>query len=149
MTAVAPKPIATTPYPARESKRGSFVVRMLRTTDPKDIAILYLVTSFGFFLIGGLMALLMRAELARPGLQILSVDQYNQLFTMHGTIMLLLYATPILFGFANYIVPLQIGAPEHHPRTRRGPADRVVDGPSLIVLVELRGLEPLTLTLPV
>ncbi|GAA4756650.1 cytochrome c oxidase subunit I [Actinomycetospora chibensis] len=85
---------------------------MLQTTDPKDIAILYLVTSFAFFLIGGLMALLMRAELAQPGLQFLSVDQYNQLFTMHGTIMLLLYATPILFGFANYIVPLQIGAPD-------------------------------------
>jgi cytochrome c oxidase subunit 1 len=112
VTAVAPKPIATTPYPARETKRGSFVGRMLKTTDPKDIAILYLVTSFGFFLIGGLMALLMRAELAQPGLQFLSVDQYNQLFTMHGTIMLLLYATPILFGFANYIVPLQIGAPD-------------------------------------
>ena len=112
MTAVAPKPIATTPYPARETKRGSFVGRMLKTTDPKDIAILYLVTSFAFFLIGGLMALLMRAELAQPGLQFLSVDQYNQLFTMHGTIMLLLYATPILFGFANYIVPLQIGAPD-------------------------------------
>jgi cytochrome c oxidase subunit I len=112
VTAVAPKPIATTPYPARESKRGSFVGRMLKTTDPKDIAILYLVTSFGFFLVGGLMALLMRAELAQPGLQFLSVDQYNQLFTMHGTIMLLLYATPILFGFANYIVPLQIGAPD-------------------------------------
>ena len=85
---------------------------MLRTTDPKDIAILYLVTSFGFFMVGGLMAMLMRAELARPGLQFLSNEQYNQLFTMHGTIMLLLYATPILFGFANYIVPLQIGAPD-------------------------------------
>ncbi|WP_339124486.1 cbb3-type cytochrome c oxidase subunit I, partial [Pseudonocardia sp. D17] len=83
-----------------------------RTTDPKDIAILYLVTSFGFFLAGGAMALLMRAELARPGMQFLSPEQYNQLFTMHGTIMLLLYATPILFGFANYIVPLQIGAPD-------------------------------------
>ena len=47
-----------------------------------------------------------------PGLQFLSNEQYNQLFTMHGTIMLLLYATPILFGFANYIVPLQIGAPD-------------------------------------
>ncbi len=112
MTAVAPKPISTTPYPARESKRGSFVGRMLKTTDPKDLGILYLITSFAFFLIGGLMALLMRAELARPGLQFLSVEQYNQLFTMHGTIMLLLYATPILFGFANYIVPLQIGAPD-------------------------------------
>ena len=85
---------------------------MLRTTDPKDIAILYLVTSFGFFMAGGAMALLMRGELAVPGQQFLSNEQYNQLFTMHGTIMLLLYATPILFGFANYIVPLQIGAPD-------------------------------------
>jgi len=84
---------------------------MLRTTDPKDIALLYLTTAFGFFLIGGAMALLIRGELAVPGLQFLSNEQYNQLFTMHGTIMLLLYATPILFGFANYIVPLQIGAP--------------------------------------
>ena len=58
------------------------------------------------------MALLMRAELARPGLQFLSPEQYNQLFTMHGTIMLLLFATPIVFAFANYIVPLQIGAPD-------------------------------------
>jgi cytochrome c oxidase subunit 1 len=85
---------------------------MIGTTDPKDIAILYLVTSFGFFMVGGLMAMLMRAELAEPGLQFLSNEQYNQLFTMHGTIMLLLYATPILFGFANYIVPLQLGAPD-------------------------------------
>ncbi|MFC5138819.1 cbb3-type cytochrome c oxidase subunit I, partial [Actinomycetospora rhizophila] len=107
-----PRPIVTTPYPPREARRGSAFAHYLRTTDPKDIAILYLVTSFAFFMIGGLMALLMRAELAQPGLQILSVDQYNQLFTMHGTIMLLLYATPILFGFANYIVPLQIGAPD-------------------------------------
>jgi cytochrome c oxidase subunit 1 len=87
-------------------------LKMLHTTDPKDIAILYLVTSFAFFMVGGAMALLIRAELARPGQQFLSNEQYNQLFTMHGTIMLLLYATPILFGFANYIVPLQIGAPD-------------------------------------
>ena len=58
------------------------------------------------------MALLMRAELARPGMQFLSPEQYNQLFTMHGTIMLLFFATPIVFAFANYIVPLQIGAPD-------------------------------------
>ncbi len=58
------------------------------------------------------MALLIRGELAVPGQQFLSNEQYNQLFTMHGTIMLLLYATPSLFGFANYIVPLQIGAPD-------------------------------------
>ncbi|WP_296140904.1 cbb3-type cytochrome c oxidase subunit I, partial [Pseudonocardia sp. SCN 73-27] len=112
MTAVAPKPISSRPYPARRSVKGSTLLKMMRTTDPKDIAILYMVTSFGFFLAGGAMALLMRAELAVPGMQFLSPEQYNQLFTMHGTIMLLLYATPILFGFANYIVPLQIGAPD-------------------------------------
>ena len=67
---------------------------MITTTDPKVLGIMYLVTSFAFFLIGGLMALLMRAELAVPGMQFLSNEQFNQLFTMHGTIMLLLYATP-------------------------------------------------------
>src|ERR1051325_12211065 len=71
-----------------------------------------LATSFVFFVIGGALALIMRAELARPGMQLLSPEQYNQLFTMHGTIMLLLFATPIVFAFANYIVPLQIGAPD-------------------------------------
>src|SRR5215211_8722704 len=100
------------PYPVRRTPKGAVLLKFLHTTDPKDIAILYLVTSFAFFMIGGAMALLMRAELARPGQQFLSAEQYNQLFTMHGTIMLLLYATPILFGFANYIVPLQIGAPD-------------------------------------
>jgi cytochrome c oxidase subunit 1 len=114
MTATVPrsKPITSRPYPARKTVKGSRLLHMLRTTDPKDIGILYLVTSFGFFLVGGAMALLIRAELAVPGQQFLSNEQYNQLFTMHGTIMLLLYATPILFGFANYIVPLQIGAPD-------------------------------------
>ncbi|OLS96529.1 cytochrome ubiquinol oxidase subunit I, partial [Pseudonocardia sp. CNS-004] len=111
MTAVEPKPVAP-PYPARKTPKGATFAKMLRTTDPKDIGILYLVTSFGFFVVGGAMALLIRGELAVPGLQFLSTEQYNQLFTMHGTIMLLLYATPILFGFANYIVPLQIGSPD-------------------------------------
>ncbi|MBC3191379.1 cytochrome c oxidase subunit I [Pseudonocardia sp. C8] len=107
------KPVPIIPHPqARRGAKGSRFLRMLGTTDPKDIAILYLVTSFAFFMAGGAMALLIRAELARPELQFLSSEQYNQLFTMHGTIMLLLYATPILFGFANYIVPLQIGAPD-------------------------------------
>ena len=84
----------------------------MTTTDPKLLGMMYSVTSVGFFFIGGLMALLMRTELAAPGLQFLSNEQYNQLFTMHGTIMLLLYATPIVFGFANCILPLQIGAPD-------------------------------------
>ena len=112
MTAVAPQPIATRPYPVRKTVKGSFLARMFRTTDHKQIGILYLVTSIAFFLVGGLMAMLIRGELAVPGLQFLSQEQYNQLFTMHGTVMLLLYATPILFGFANYILPLQIGSPD-------------------------------------
>jgi cytochrome c oxidase subunit 1 len=114
VTTVAPRPtpIVTRPYPVRQPVRGSAFARLLRTTDAKQIGLMYLTTSFAFFLVGGLMALLMRAELARPGLQFLSPEQYNQLFTMHGTIMLLLFATPIVFAFANYIVPLQIGAPD-------------------------------------
>jgi cytochrome c oxidase subunit 1 len=114
VTTVAPRPtpIVTRPYPVREPVRGSAFARLLRTTDAKQIGLMYLTTSFAFFLVGGLMALLMRAELARPGLQFLTPEQYNQLFTMHGTIMLLLFATPIVFAFANYIVPLQIGAPD-------------------------------------
>jgi cytochrome c oxidase subunit 1 len=112
VTTVAPKPIVTRPWPMRQTTRGAAFARTLRTTDAKQIGLMYLVTSFVFFLAGGFMALLMRAELARPGGQFLSPEQYNQLFTMHGTIMLLLFATPILFAFANYIVPLQIGAPD-------------------------------------
>ncbi|NMH77361.1 cytochrome c oxidase subunit I [Pseudonocardia xinjiangensis] len=112
MTQLVPAPVRARAAPVRRAAVGSALVRMLRTTDAKDIAVLYLVTAFVFFLAGGAMALLIRAELARPGLQFLSNEQYNQLFTMHGTIMLLLYATPIVFGFANYIVPLQIGAPD-------------------------------------
>jgi cytochrome c oxidase subunit 1 len=84
----------------------------LRTTDPKVLGVMYVVTSLSFFMIGGVMALLMRAELAHPGMQFLSFEQYNQLFTMHGTIMLLFYATPIVFGFANLVLPIQIGAPD-------------------------------------
>ncbi|MEA5367853.1 cbb3-type cytochrome c oxidase subunit I, partial [Amycolatopsis sp., V23-08] len=109
-TAARPTPI---PHrPVRRALRGSVIVKTLRTTDHKTIGVLYLSTSFGFFLVGGLTALLMRGELARPGLQFLSPEQYNQLFTMHGTIMLLLYATPNLFGFANFVLPLQIGSPD-------------------------------------
>ena len=65
------------------------------------------VIAFVFFLVGGFLALSMRAELAQPGMQFLSPEQYNQLFTMHGTIMLLFYATLVVFGFANYVFPLQ------------------------------------------
>jgi len=100
------------PFPARLGPKGTLVYKLVTTTDHKLIGIMYVVTCFGFFFAGGLMALFMRAELAQPGLQFLSNEQYNQLFTMHGTIMLLFYATPIVFGFANIVLPLQIGAPD-------------------------------------
>ncbi len=112
MTAVAPQPIATRPRPVRPQVKGSTLLGLLQTTDHKVIGMLYLVTSMAFFFIGGSMAMLIRGELARPGMQFLSNEQYNQLFTMHGTIMLLLYATPILFAFANLVLPLQIGSPD-------------------------------------
>ena len=99
-----PRPIHVAP--------GSRIVRWITTTDHKVIGQLYLITSFGFFMIAGLMALLMRSELARPNLQLLSNEQYNQLFTMHGTLMLLMFATPLFIGFANVIMPLQIGSPD-------------------------------------
>ncbi|MCT2060973.1 cytochrome c oxidase subunit I [Dietzia cinnamea] len=73
---------------------------------------MYIATCLVFFSIGGLMALLIRAELFFPGMQFLSNEQYNQLFTMHGTVMLLFYGTPIVVGFGNYVMPLQIGAPD-------------------------------------
>ena len=77
------------------------MVRVITTTDHKVIGKLYLVTSFAFFLVGGLMAMVIRAELAEPDLQFVDNEVYNQLFTMHGTIMLLLFATPLFVGFAN------------------------------------------------
>ncbi|MEU6809938.1 cytochrome c oxidase subunit I [Streptomyces sp. NPDC046831] len=91
---------------------GRVIVSWITTTDHKKIGHLYLITSFGFFLIAGVLALAVRAELARPGLQMLSAEQYNQAFTLHGTIMLLLFATPTFAGFANAIMPLQIGSPD-------------------------------------
>ncbi|SEL56765.1 cytochrome c oxidase subunit 1 [Blastococcus sp. DSM 46786] len=93
-------------------EKGSRLSNLLRTTDHKTIGLMYLTTSFVFFIGGGLMALLMRGELARPGLQFLSPEQYNQLVTMHGTVMLLMFATPLFFAFSNLIMPLQIGAPD-------------------------------------
>jgi cytochrome c oxidase subunit I len=91
---------------------GNRIRGWLTTTDHKVIGNLYMVTAFGFFLLAGFMAMVIRAELARPGLQIVSNAQYNQMFTIHGTIMMLLFATPMFAGFANAVMPLQIGAPD-------------------------------------
>ncbi|MDQ3422239.1 MAG: cbb3-type cytochrome c oxidase subunit I, partial [Actinomycetota bacterium] len=111
MTAVdAPGHVRTRPVEHRTA--GQTIATYLTTTDHKVIGNLYLTTSFGFFLVAGVMAMVMRAELAYPGNQVVDDGVYNQLFTMHGTIMLLLFATPLFVGFANAIMPLQIGAPD-------------------------------------
>ncbi|MGW4202568.1 aa3-type cytochrome oxidase subunit I [Streptomyces sp. NPDC004726] len=115
MTEVRRRPSAARLNEGVGRKRVAQGVRLLdlvSTTDHKTIGRMYLATSFAFFVFAGLLAMVMRAELARPGLQIVSEDQYNQLFTIHGTVMLLLFATPTFTGFANAIMPLQIGAPD-------------------------------------
>ena len=108
---------AQLPSAAKEQQRraikGRTFVKWVTTTDHKVIGNLYFITSFIFFLLGGVMALIIRAELFAPGLQVVdNPEQYNQLFTMHGTIMLLLFATPLFAGFTNALMPLQIGAPD-------------------------------------
>ncbi|MGI8403133.1 MAG: cytochrome c oxidase subunit I [Gemmatimonadaceae bacterium] len=86
------------------------IVGQLSTVDHKIIGKRYLVTAFLFFILGGLEAAVMRAQLARPEQHLLSPEAYNQLFTMHGTTMIFLFAAPILSGFSNYMWPLLIGS---------------------------------------
>ena len=106
-------PTATeSPKQVRRSHFGRTVVKWVTSTDHKVIGYLYLITSFVWFIAAGAMALVIRAELASPGMQIVSLEQYNQLFTMHGTIMLFLFATPLYVGFGNVVMPLQIGSPD-------------------------------------
>jgi cytochrome c oxidase subunit I len=79
-------------------------------TDHKVIGVQYIVTTFAFFMIAGLMAMLMRAELARPGVQYSDPQTYNSLFSAHGTLMLFLFIIPMFAGIGNYVIPLMIGA---------------------------------------
>ncbi|CAB4620046.1 unannotated protein [freshwater metagenome] len=114
MTILSERPVATSPEPAPKPKKslGSVVVSWITSTDHKVIGYMYLMLSTFWFVVAGAFALVMRAELAVPGLQIVSLEQYNQLFTMHGTIMLFLFATPLYVGYGNVVMPLQIGAPD-------------------------------------
>jgi cytochrome c oxidase subunit 1 len=93
-------------YP-RTTKRW---VDWITTTDHKRIGIMYLVTTFVFFMLGGVEALLMRAQLSVPNNTLISNEHYNQLLTMHGTTMVFLFVVPVMAGFGNYFVPLMIGA---------------------------------------
>jgi cytochrome c oxidase subunit I len=101
---------APMPAPAVEPLRPTGLLRWVTTVDHKDIGILYLLTSVAFFGLGGIEALLIRIQLAVPRNTFLDPGAYNAIFTMHGTTMIFLVVMPILLGFSNYIVPLQIGA---------------------------------------
>ncbi len=109
ITTERPGPPAA-PAPAPRHNVG--ILRWLTTTDHKVIGLSYMTTGVGFFLLGGVLALVMRTQLARPDQKILSAGTYNEFFTMHGSIMIYLFVVPFAFGVANYIVPLQIGAPD-------------------------------------
>jgi cytochrome c oxidase subunit I len=92
------------------AKRAHYRLAWLSTVDHKRIAVLYMLTALFFFVVGGVEALFIRLQLAVPNNHFLQPDTFNQLFTMHGTTMIFLVAMPALFGFVNYILPLQIGA---------------------------------------
>ena len=92
------------------SRRPGGFVDWLTTTDHKKIGILYLVTTFVFFIMGGVEALMIRLQLGTAQNTLLTPETYNQLFTMHGTTMIFLFVVPVMAGFGNYFVPLMIGA---------------------------------------
>jgi len=94
------------------ARKGTILADWLSSTDHKIIGHMYLITSFFFFLCAGLMAMIIRIQLLSPTSSFVSDQIYNEMFTMHGAIMLLLFATPTFIGFANELVPLQIGAPD-------------------------------------
>jgi cytochrome c oxidase subunit I len=90
----------------------SFLKRWLCTTNHKEIGTLYLLFSLLMFFVGGFFALLIRAELFQPGARLLNPELFNQMTTMHGLVMLFLAIMPVFSGFANWMIPLMIGAPD-------------------------------------
>src|SRR5450756_1779101 len=95
---------------AQASPYGRSFTYWLTTTNHKSVGILYLVTGLGFFLVAATFAMLMRTQTMVPNNTFLGPDAYDQIFTMHGTTMVFLFGMPVLAGFANFFVPLQIGA---------------------------------------
>jgi cytochrome c oxidase subunit 1 len=110
VSATARRPAAVPLRPPVGSRRRASLLDVFTSTDHKRIGLLTIVTAFCFFLLGGALALTMRAELQKPGLQFLSENTYNELFTMHGSTMFYLFAVPVVLGVGLYFVPLQLGA---------------------------------------
>jgi cytochrome c oxidase subunit I len=106
-TTLAPVPQVTTHAVQREARGWT---SWITTTDHKRIGIMYMVTTFAFFCLGGVEALIMRLQLGAPDNTLVTPQTYNQLFTMHGSTMVFLFVVPMMAGLANYFVPLMIGA---------------------------------------
>ena len=103
--------MATTALTPAATAYRSSLYEWVTTTDHKKIGILYVINSFIFFFIGGLLALGVRSQLAVPDNKLISPEnQYNQVFTMHASTMLFLFVIPVGAGFGNYLLPLMIGA---------------------------------------
>ena len=99
--------------PEDHSGHGAVLAGLLPVnTDHKVIGIQYIVTTFFFFVAGGLMAMLMRAELATPGTQFVDLNTFNGLFSVHASLMIFLFIILVFAGIANYVIPLMIGAPD-------------------------------------
>jgi cytochrome c oxidase subunit I len=109
VTTLEEHPLVDEEPPEREY-RALGLLAFVTSTDHKRIGISYMATAFAFYLLGGALAVVIRSELYEPGQQVLSQGRYNEMFTMHGSIMLFLFLGPFAFGLANYFVPLQIGA---------------------------------------
>ncbi len=98
------------PHAAAPAESSSGIWSWITTVDHKRIGQLYLYTAMFFFLWGGIEAAIIRAQLAKPNMGLVSADFYNQLFTMHGTTMVFFMGMPILIGIGNYMIPLMLGA---------------------------------------
>ena len=120
--------MATTTLPQAQPYRRAAIYDWITTVDHKKIGIMYVVSSFMFFLVGGLLALVIRSELAAPGLQFVTAEQYNSVFGLHAINMIFLFVMPMMTGLGNYIVPLQVGRRGHGIPARQRPVVLGVPG---------------------
>ncbi|MFN8105021.1 MAG: cytochrome c oxidase subunit I [Acidimicrobiia bacterium] len=108
----SPAPVSSGEPPQPAGSEGRGLAAWLTTTDHKRLGTAYVVTAVVFLLLGGAFALVIRTELATPQPDVVDRQVFAEMFTMHGTVMVFLFLTPLFTGFATYMVPLQVGAPD-------------------------------------
>ena len=107
---IAARPLPSHGAAAHDVKPRTGIMKWLLTTDHKLIGVMYVWLAFFFFAVAGIFAMVMRAQLAAPGLHVVRPEVYNQIMSLHGTFMVFFFTIPVMAGLANYVVPLQIGA---------------------------------------